>query len=275
VSQHHRVVIDAFTQKSGFEENVNNGKTSSLVLPPKARAKVPPTPSIRTQPHDTREQTATNITMNGSRRRITSHDGVPDLTPHINDPMEHLRNIFKGFCGQNLDLGDRQPPVVDRTTIEARKRSPEVCGFLCMDSHSKVVKPCLPWKCEEVELQTTGNASTTTTAPLVQQRTIVLPEEPSQELEGEEEDAALQDDKSAFWIMDMLMATVLALFVTVYALRRCGYALDLSIDDKSFAESQLLVIGEPWHEAVSTCHDDAKEDVGGVSYPWNDTHVQS
>lgn len=204
--------------------------------------------------------------MNGSsRRRTTSDDGVPDLTPHINDPTEHLRNIFKGFCGQNLDLGDRRPPVVPRDTIASRKRTPEVCGFLCMDSHSKEVEPCLPCKSEQVELSTNADSSTTNG----HQRSIVLGEPSSQELDDGEDVMDIQDDKPARRIMDMLMATVVALFVTVYALRRLGYSFDLSLDDKSFAQSQLEVMGEPsalWNEATLQCND-AVEDGDEGMYP--------
>lgn len=115
--------------------------------------------------HATKTNAATMTTpnRNNSRQQSTAHhNGVPDLTPHINDPLEHIRDIWKGFCGNNLDLGDRRrPPIV---TIDAQHvPSPEICGFLCMDSQSKVVQPCVP-SCsdEQVEIPMTNGESSGT-----------------------------------------------------------------------------------------------------------------
>jgi hypothetical protein len=100
-------------------------------------------------------------TSSNNRQSTVHHNGVPDLTPHINDPLEHIRNAWKGFCGNNLDLGDRRPPPV--VTIEAQQaRSPQMCGYLCMDSQSKVVQPCVP-SCsdEQGEIPLSAEASVT------------------------------------------------------------------------------------------------------------------
>lgn len=196
--------------------------------------------------------------MNG-RSRLTSHDGVvPDLTPHINDPFEHLKNIFKGFCRPNLDIGDsRQPPVVPVDTISSRRLTPQVCGFLCMDSHFKEVEPCIP-SCsnEEVELQTTTDEESSITNGH-DERAVLIQESPSpQELEDWEIIDMMDDDKPTHRVLDILMVTVVVLIFTVNALRGLGYSFDLSIDDKSFAQSQLSVMGEPWtRDSESLCNE--------------------
>lgn len=64
-------------------------------------------------------------------------DGVLDLTPHLNDPREHIRNVLKrlSFCGHEFDLGDREPPVVPMETIIQGKpiESNDICGYSCLD----------------------------------------------------------------------------------------------------------------------------------------------
>ena len=64
-------------------------------------------------------------------------DGVLDLTPHLNDPREHIRNVLKrlSFCGHEFDLGDREPPVVPMETIVQGKpiENNVICGYSCLD----------------------------------------------------------------------------------------------------------------------------------------------
>ena len=77
----------------------------------------------------------------------------------------------------------------------------------------------------------------------------------------------------------MLMATVVILFLSVYALHLCGYSFDLAIDDKSFAKSQLSVMGDdmnevealwnPWTDAESTYQSDSVQGGDEGSHPGN------
>lgn len=210
---------------------------------------------LKMSKHDvTKKNRTTTMTTSNSgrtRARSTSHDGVPDLTPHINDPLEHLRNIFKGFCTFNLGEDEnRSPPVVTRDTIRSKKltRAPEVCGFLCLDSHSKELEPCLPCKCEEEAVDDSSVRNGHERAILILEKSSVSGDLDDDDDDWEIIDMMNDDDKPARRIMDSLMATVLALFVAVHALRSVGYSFDMSIDAKSFAESQLAssVMGEPF-----------------------------
>lgn len=139
-----------------------------------------------------------------------------------------------------MDLGDRRrPPLVPSDTIEAQVRSPEVCGFLCMDSHSKVVQPCIPsCKCEEVELQQQTDVDESTGTNGLHQREVIHEEYAVHE---PDEEHLMETTRKTYLlrITDTLVVTVIALLVTMSVLRQLGYSFDASIDNKSTSNSGL------------------------------------
>lgn len=115
-----------------------------------------------------------------------------------------------------------------------------------MDSHSKEVEPCFPCKSQEVELSSAVSETPATNGGRERSVDVRMKQLSLQE----ETIMVVQDDTSAYRIMDILMATVVILFLSVYALRQYGHSFDLAMDHKSFAESQLLVMGDDINEAV-------------------------
>ena len=160
--------------------------------------------------------------MTHSNGTQSDDGGVPDLTPHINDPLEHLRNIFKGFCGSNLDLGERPPPVVRVDTISHTSSS--VCGYVCMDSHAKELEPCLPCKDETT---TPGEQTRGELTRAVQQQGPLLFDEP-QSQDPVVEVIDTQVGKPPRRIASTLVGTAVAVIVMICMLHQLGYSSPFS-----------------------------------------------
>lgn len=176
-----------------------------------------------------------------------------------------------------------------RDTIQ--KHNPGVCGFLCMDSHSKVVEPCIP-SCkndDQVELQQQQQADadeqteSTRTNGHHHRELVFCDDIVSQELD-EEEEAFEEIQYNPFWIItDTLVATLVVLLVTMSVLRD----FHVSIDQRTTQQHGLAEVPPPSRDSMNPVTRNSCKEAVSVNRDadvvrdehdqalWNETHVDT